>query len=124
MLYRPMRPLAMRMYWDLPMGTCHGNVCDQQVGVQIRSIDPASQLNGTVQKGDVLVAIDGSPVLANGAVNYRKSVDNMGQTNDVALPLSVLFAEKAVGDEVKLSFRRAAQNSDDDMGSKGYKKTE
>merc|ERR1712106_577014 len=74
-----------------------------------------------VQDGDVLVAIDGEPVLANGAINYRKSVDNMGQINDIALPFGVLLAEKTIGDEVNLSFRRAIKSSSED---EGYKKSE
>jgi len=115
MLYRPMRPLAMRMYWDMPTATKNG----QQVGVQIRSVDPASPLHGLVQNGDVLVAIDGETVLANGAINYRKSVDNMDQINDIALPFGVLLGEKAIGDEVKLSFHRAQKSS---KSIEGYKK--
>jgi len=107
MLYRPMQSPAMRMYWDLPAN---------DVGVQIRSVAPASELHGVVKKGDVLVAIDGEPILSNGAVSYRKSIDNMGQHNDVALPFSVLLAEKAINSTTKLSFQRATQ------GDTSYKK--
>lgn len=112
MLYRSMQPRAMRMYWDLPL---------DDVGVQIRSVAKLSELRGQVEKGDMLVAIDGEPILSSGAIIHRKSVDNLGQKNSVAMPFTVLLGEKPIGDEAKLSFRRAEERENNTMGEHGFK---
>jgi S1-C subfamily serine protease len=117
LMVRPMLSPAMRMYWDLP---------EEDVGVQVRSVDPLSQLrheglgDDKVEKGDVLVAIDGISVHANGAVIHRNTIDNFGTINDVALPFHVVLAQKSVGDKVRLSFRRSVEREGNERGEKGY----
>lgn len=94
LLIRSMQPDALRLFWDLP---------DDGIGVQIRSVCKDSPLaRHNVMKGDVLREIDGEPILANGAVIYRKSQDHK-----VALPFQVLLGEKKPGDTTTLTIFRS-----------------
>jgi len=117
LMARPMLSPAMRRYWGLP---------SEDVGVQVRSVDPLSPLRknelgeNKVEKGDVLTAIDGITIHANGAVIDRHTIDDFGVINDVALPFHVVLAEKSVGDKVRLSFRRSVERDDNALGERGY----
>jgi hypothetical protein len=59
-------------------------------GVLVRSVAPLSALNGTVSRGDVLLAVDGNAVAADGTV----VLDAQTGEADVRVPLDALVTVK------------------------------
>lgn len=93
LVVRPMRPPGLRKYWGLPA---------DDVGVQVRSVAPDSPLFGRVQDNDVLVAVAGQRVHADGAMKL-----NVSEGAATVLPFQVLLGERAARGPVRLTFRRA-----------------
>jgi len=75
---------------------------DDGVGVLIGDAEPAGSLGGIVKTGDVLLAIDGNPVLNNGLVRLGGDLVNM---NEIA-------ERKFAGDEIKVTLLRDGKKQD------------
>lgn len=75
---------------------------DDGVGVLIGDAEPGGSLGSIVKTGDVLLAIDGNPVLNNGLVRLGGDLVNM---NEIA-------ERKFAGDEIKVTLLRDGKKQD------------
>jgi len=91
-LARGMQSPDMRKHWGLPE--------DEDVGIQVRSIAPESALNGTVAKGDILLAVDGITIRADGQATFGVA------TSFASLPWEALVSSKPYGSSVTLTVCR------------------
>jgi len=97
-LFRPVANPGLRNYWRL---------ADNETGVQVRSISPYSPIHGKVEKGDVLMKIDGHTVQGNGKVSWEFPFDKQrGRAARVEFPFDVNVTKKAFGDTTAMQWLR------------------
>jgi S1-C subfamily serine protease len=67
---------------------------DDGIGVMIADVEPAGSGAGILQRGDVLLAMDGNPVLNNGLIRFEGELMDMNE----------VVERKFAGDKLKLSY--------------------
>lgn len=73
---------------------------EHESGIQARSVAPLSPISGAVQKGDVLLTVDGMKVDGQGTLKF--DVDG----KEVSLPFDIKVTQKAPGEYTKMEFLR------------------
>ncbi|MBL9132668.1 MAG: PDZ domain-containing protein, partial [Verrucomicrobiaceae bacterium] len=69
------------------------------VGVMIGDVEPQGSVGGLLQKGDVILAIDGNPVLNNGLVRIEGDLVDMNE----------IVERKYAGDSIQLRWARSGK---------------
>merc|ERR1719420_368741 len=92
LLWKTLDNEGMRKYLEVP----------EDGGVLVRSVAPMSALNGSISPGDVLLAIDGHAVAADGTV----VLDAQTGEADVRVPLDALVTIKPENQTTELRVLR------------------
>ncbi|MFM7604864.1 MAG: PDZ domain-containing protein, partial [Prosthecobacter sp.] len=72
---------------------------DDGVGIMIGDVEPAGSVGGLLKPGDVILAIDGNPVLNNGLVRIEGDLVNMNE----------IVERKFAGDTIQIRYQRASK---------------
>ena len=83
---------------------------DDGVGVMIGDVEPAGTAGETLKPGDVILAIDGNPVLNNGLVRIEGDLVNMNE----------IVERKFAGDTIQLSYLRDGKKEDKSLKLKRF----
>ncbi len=75
------------------------------VGVMVAEVEPAGSAGGALQRGDVLLALDGNPVLNNGLLRFDGELMDMSE----------VVERKFAGDKLKVSFLREGRKMEKEI---------
>lgn len=75
------------------------------VGVMIADVEPAGCAAGVLQRGDVLLSMDGNPVLNNGLIRFEGELMDMNE----------VVERKFAGDTLKLSLMRDGKKAEKEI---------
>lgn len=78
---------------------------DDGVGVMIADVEPAGCAAGVLQRGDVLLSMDGNPVLNNGLIRFEGELMDMNE----------VVERKFAGDTLKLSLMRDGKKAEKEI---------
>eukprot|EP00927_Polykrikos_kofoidii_P028978 TRINITY_DN25137_c0_g1_i1.p1 TRINITY_DN25137_c0_g1~~TRINITY_DN25137_c0_g1_i1.p1 ORF type:complete len:1435 (-),score=300.45 TRINITY_DN25137_c0_g1_i1:168-4472(-) len=113
---RNMQTPAIREYWDMPADSN---------GVQVRAVSPDSPMFNKVERGDMILAIDGKPISSDGTIIYDGAEDSKEHT--VTVHFEMRIGQKVAGgadDVTTLKIRRPVpKNTSDPFGKLGYGKS-
>lgn len=80
------------------------------VGVMVADVEPAGSVGGILKRGDVLLAMDGNPVLNNGLIRFEGELMDMNE----------VVERKFAGDKLQLSFLRDGQKQEAEVTLKRF----
>lgn len=83
---------------------------DDGVGVMIADAEPAGSAGGTLQRGDVLLAMDGNPVLNNGLIRFEGELMDMNE----------VVERKFAGDTLKIRLLRDGKTMEKEVKLKRF----
>ncbi|GEP42224.1 S1C family serine protease [Brevifollis gellanilyticus] len=86
------------------------NISDDGVGVMVAEVEPAGSAGGTLQRGDVLLALDDNPVLNNGLIRFEGELMDMSE----------VVERKFAGDKLKVAFMRQGKKFEKEVELKRF----
>lgn len=75
------------------------------IGVMVADVEPAGSAGKILQRGDVLLSLDGNPVLNNGLIRYEGELVDMNE----------IVERKFAGDKLHLSYLRGGKKMETDL---------
>lgn len=85
-------------------------VGDDGVGVMVADVEPAGSVGNILKRGDVLLAMDGNPVLNNGLIRFEGELMDMNE----------VVERKFAGDKLKLAYQRDGKKEEVDVELKRF----
>ena len=83
---------------------------DDGIGVMIADVEPAGSGAGVLKRGDVLLAMDGNPVLNNGLIRFEGELMDMNE----------VVERKFAGDKLKLSYLHDGKKQEKEIELKRF----
>ncbi|HEY1084057.1 MAG TPA: trypsin-like peptidase domain-containing protein [Prosthecobacter sp.] len=80
------------------------------VGVMIAEVEPAGSVGGILQRGDVLLSMDGNPVLNNGLIRFEGELMDMNE----------VVERKFAGDKLNLTYLRNGEKKETEVTLKRF----
>lgn len=80
------------------------------VGVMIADVEPAGSVGDVLKRGDVLLSMDGNPVMNNGLIRFEGELMDMNE----------VVERKFAGDKLKLAYQRDGKKTETEITLKRF----